>query len=473
MAIATSTPTISIPSIKKSAADEIAGLRSRIKGEVLLPADAGYEDARGVHVLNYDQKPRAIVRAAGTDDVAEAVRFARRLDIPLAVRSGGHSVPGLSMRDGIVTIDLAGMKDVRIDPVTKRARVGAGATSGDLAGPAHEHGLALTTGDTSTVGLGGLVTGGGIGLMARKHGLTIDNLVSATVVTAEGNIVTASKNLNPDLFWGIRGGGGNFGIITEFEFQLSEVGTILGGLVVLPATREVIRGYLDYMSVAPEGLTTLADVMGAPPAPFIPEDRVGEAMVMVLTIWTGDLEEGERAIAPLRALAEPIADTVEPMPYPAIYNYTAELEHPHGLAIRQMFADNLSDNAIDAAIEAVKNGPGPINMLHLRGMGGAVANVGEDETAFAHRTQKYFVSVIAVAMDGSDASVAPNDAWATELWSKIEGEGRGAYVNFMQNRDAEAINRSYPPATLRRLREVKAKYDPDNVFRFNQNIEPV
>ena len=473
MAIATSTPTVSIPSIKKSAADEIAGLRSRIKGEVFLPADAGYDDARGVHFLNYDQKPRAIVRAAGTDDVAEAVRFARRLDIPLAVRSGGHSVPGLSMRDGIVTIDLAGMKDVRIDPVTKRARVGAGATSGDLAGPAHEHGLALTTGDTSSVGLGGLVTGGGVGLMARKHGLTIDNLVSATVVTADGNIVTASKNLNPDLFWGIRGGGGNFGIITEFEFQLSDVGTILGGVIVLPPTREVLRGYLDYMAVAPEGLTTIVDVLRAPPAPFIPEDRIGEVMVMVLVTWTGDLAEGEQAIAPLRALAEPIVDTVAPMPYPAIYNYTDHLTAPHGIAIRQMFADDLSDDALDAALDAVGKGPGPVNDFHLRGMGGAVSRVDESATAFAHRTQKYFVAVIAVSFDGSDESVGPNQAWATALWSEIEGEGRGAYVNFQQNRDAEAINRSYPPATLRRLRELKAKYDPDNVFRFNQNIEPV
>jgi FAD/FMN-containing dehydrogenase len=469
MAIATSIPTVRIPA---STADPIDELRSHIKGEVIRPDDAGYEEARGVHVLNYDQKPRAIVRAAGTEDVAEAVRFARRLNIPLAVRSGGHSVPGLSMRDGIVTIDLAGMKAVQIDPATKRARVQAGATSGDLAGPAHEYGLALTTGDTSTVGLGGLVTGGGIGLMARKHGLTIDNLVSATVVTADGNVITASADENADLFWGIRGGGGNFGIITEFEFQLAEVGTILGGLIILPATREVVRGYLDYMAVAPEGLTTITDVMGAPPAPFIPEDRVGEAMVMVLAIWTGDLAEGEGALAPLRELAEPIADTVSPMPYPAIYEYTRELEAPHGVVIRQTFADDLSDEAIDGALEAVRNAPGPINMLHLRGMGGAVARVAEDAAAFAHRTQRYFVAAIAVSEDAGDESILPNEAWVSSFWPAIEREGRGAYVNFLQSRDEDAINRSYPPATLQRLRDVKAKFDPDNVFRFNQNIQP-
>jgi len=214
--------------------------------------------------------------------------------------------------------------------------VQAGATSGDLAGPAHAHGLALTTGDTSSVGIGGLATGGGIGFMVRKFGLTIDNLISAQVVTADGNIVTASETENADLFWGIRGGGGNFGIVTEFEFRMARVGQILGGAIVLPATREVIRGYVDYSPNAPEDLSTIGQLMPAPPAPFIPAEWVGKPIFMILVCWCGGIEEGQKALEPLRKLGTPVADIVAPMPYPAIYNLTAEAAVPHGNSVRSL-----------------------------------------------------------------------------------------------------------------------------------------
>jgi FAD/FMN-containing dehydrogenase len=452
--------------------DDFAELRRRIKGEVITRTDEGYDDARAVHVTNYGRQPAAIVRVSSTDDVAQAVRFAWERGMPLAVRSGGHSVPGLSMVDGGVTIDLSQMKRVIIDPATQRARVQAGATSGDVAGPAHEHGLAITTGDTSTVGMGGLVTGGGIGYMARKYGLTIDNLVSAQVVTADGIVRTASANEHPDLFWAIRGGGGNFGIVTEFELQLAPVETVLGGVIVLPATREVVRGYLDYIADAPDGLTVLVNIWNAPPAPFVPEAFVGKPVVWLITVWTGDAEEGERAIAPLRALAEPITDTMAVIPYPAIYQYTAELESPHGVAIRSMFSDSLSDEAIDAMIEALDRPHAPVSLIHVRGQGGAIAEVASDATAFAHRTQKYFVSAISVWEPGDEG--APGyEAWNDELWSQIRPEGNGVYVNFLQNEEPERINEAYPASTLRRLREIKTKYDPRNVFRYNQNIQPL
>ena len=469
MAIA---PSVSAAPSKPSINDPFDALRERIAGEVITPSDAHYDDARKVQVAHYDRRPSAIVRVSSTDDVAATVRFAAEHDMPLAVRSGGHSVPGLSMVDGGVTVDLSGMKRVLIDPIMRRARVQAGATSGDVAGPAHAHGLAITTGDTSSVGMGGLVTGGGIGFMARKYGLTIDNLVSARVVTADGNVLTASASEHPDLFWAIRGGGGNFGIVTEFELQLARVDTVYAGAIVLPATREVIRGYLDYMPQAPDGLTTLADLMLAPPAPFIPEDLVGTPVFYVLTIWTGDKSAGEAAVAPLRALAEPIADTVDVIPYPAVYEYTQELTGRHGVALRSMFSDSFSDQAIDDALEAISRPTAMVNMVHIRGMGGAVSNVRADATAFAHRSQKYFISVIAV-WTPDDEQQSVHEAWADRLWSRIRPEGNGVYVNFLQNEEPERINDAYPAETLLRLREVKTKYDPANMFRFNQNIQPL
>jgi len=452
--------------------DFFAGLRGRIAGEIVTPDSERYDDARQVQIAQFDRRPSAVVRATSTADVAEAVRFAREQGIPLAVRSGGHSIAGLSMVDGGVTVDLSGMKRVEVDGATGRARVQAGATSGDVAGPAHEHGLAITTGDTSSVGMGGLVTGGGIGYMARKFGLTIDSLVSAQVVTADGKVRTASAAAHPDLFWAIRGGGGNFGIVTEFELQLAPVRDILGGAIVLPATREVIRGYLDYMPTAPDGLTTLVNVWPAPPAPFIPQEFVGTPCVMILTVWTGDFEEGQRAIAPLRALAEPIADTVAPMPYPAIYNYTQELTNRHGVALRSMFSDELSDAAIDAVVAAVSAPTSAVPLVHIRGQGGAIARVARDATAFAHRTQKYFVSVISVWMP-EDGQGAAHEAWADALWRQLRPEGNGAYVNFLQNEEPARIRDAYPAETLRRLREIKTTYDPENMFRFNQNIQPL
>jgi FAD/FMN-containing dehydrogenase len=465
MAIATSNPT-QVP----VQADEFAALRERIEGTIVTQADAGYEDARQVQVVNFNRKPRAIVRVASTSDVAETVRFARERGMPLAVRSGGHSVPGLSMIDDGVTVDLSGMKAIVIDPIAKRARVQAGNTSGDLMGPAHEHGLALSTGDTTSVGLGGLVTGGGIGFMSRKHGLAIDNLLSAQVVTADGEVRTASPTENADLFWGIRGGGGNFGVVTEFEFQLAAVDTVLAGAIVFPASREVVRGVLDYVADAPEGLTVLTDVMMAPPAPFIPEDKVGTPIVYLLVIWDGDPDEGQKALAPLRALGDVMADTVDTIPYPAVYEYTAELAHQHGAVVRSMFSDEFSDDAIDAALEALPKSEAPVSILHIRGQGGAIARVPSEATAFAHRTQKYFISIISVWFP-DDEDPNRHVAWASEIWEKVRVHAKGVYVNFLQD-EWDRLGEAYPAETLRRLHEVKTKYDPENMFRYNQNIKP-
>jgi FAD/FMN-containing dehydrogenase len=468
-----STQTINRPfsSDDAAVAADLPNLRARIVGDVVTILDRDYDTARKLHDFQYDRRPLAIIRAAVSSDVAEAVRFAGEHKRPLAVRSGGHSVAGYSAPDGALVIDLSGLRRVSIDPVKKTARAQAGATSADLAGPAHAYGLALSTGDTSTVGLGGLTTGGGIGYMVRKFGLAIDNLISAEVVVAGGEIVTVSAEANPALFWALRGGGGNFGIVTEFEFRMAEVGSVLGGAIVLPATREVIRGYLDYIETAPDDLTTITNFMHAPPAPFIPEDRVGEPVLVILATWTGEAEEGERVLAPLRALATPVADTVAQIPYPAMYQYMEAAAAPHGAAIRSMFTDYIDDEAIDALIAGMDRATSPFNIIQLRGFGGAMARVPIGDTAFAHRQRKYMVSILGLWFDTEDDGAA-HYAWTYELWDQVKRIAQGVYVNFVADEGDGRIRDAYPPETYERLARTKKTYDPTNMFKFNQNVRP-
>ncbi len=451
--------------------DQLDALRSRLVGRLITASSPDFDEARKVLYVTVDRRPLAVVRAANAEDVAAAVGFARARALPLAVRSGGHSLAQHSMIDGAIVVDLSTMKRVNIDPDARIARVQAGATSGDLAGPANAHGLALSTGDTASVGMGGLTTGGGIGFMVRKYGLAIDNLLSAQVVTAAGDIITASEFEHPDLFWAIRGGGGNVGIVTEFTYRLAPVGQVLGGALLLPATHEVLRGYLDYAASAPDDLTTIANLMRVPPAPFVPQERIGELVLAILIVWTGSVEDGERALAPLRALATPVVDTVSPIPYPEIYRYTDHQSAPHAASIRSMFAPELSDAVIDASLAAMESATSPYSLVQFRGLGGARARVVADATAFAHRDSRYFVAIIGLWLDAAeDASV--HTGWVESLWQAIRPEGSGVYVNFLENEGANRVRDAYPPATYARLAEIKRRYDPGNLFRFNQNVPP-
>jgi len=451
--------------------DPFAELRAKIDGELLTSGHPGYDRARRTVSLRSNRFPLVIVRAASEGDVVAAVDFAREHELPLAVRSGGHSIAQYSVVDDALVIDLSQMKRVEVDPVTRTARVQAGATSADIAGPANAHGLALTTGDTSSVGIGGLTTGGGVGYLVRRYGLTVDSLLSARVVTADGQVVTACPTEHPDLFWAIRGGGGNFGVVVEFTFWLAPVDHVLGGLLVLPATREVVRAYLDHAIEAPDELTMLADLTLAPPAPFVPPEWVGKPVLMIIAVWCGEPEAGAQALALLRALADPVADLVSWIPYPAIYEFTAHLAEPHGASIRMMFADELSDAALDASIEAVVNSPSDANLVHLRGLGGTFGRVANDATAFAHRDRRYFVALIAVWLDEA-ADPAPHEAWTLSLWERLRPEGEGVYVNFLEDEGRDRVHEAYPPATYDRLAAVKRRYDPANLFRFNQNVTP-
>ncbi len=446
-------------------------LRKRVTGEILTASHPDYDAARKVVAMTVNRFPYAVVKVASADDVAATVDFAREVGFPLSVRSGGHSLGHYTVIDDAVVIDFSNFKQVSVDPVSGIANVQAGATSADIVAAAGPLGFALTTGDTPSVGIGGLATGGGIGFMVRKYGLTVDSLVSAQVVLADGSIVTASNDSHPDLFWAIRGGGGNFGVVTEFTFQLARVGTVLGGDIMIPATREVVRAYLDYVVSAPDDLTVISQIMQAPPAPYVPEDRVGEVVLHMLVMWTGSLEDGEKALAPLRALGAPVADTVHPMEYGDIYKYTEHYTMPHGAAIRMMFADDLSDKTIDEAIAAIANASSPFGMFHLRGLGGAAARVAPDATAFAHRERKYFVSIINVWLDPSD-NPETHKAWTDSLWDKIKGEGNGVYVNFLEREGDARIHEAYPGKTYERLVDIKTMYDPENLFQFNQNIQP-
>ncbi len=451
--------------------DELFLLRQRISGNLITPDSVEYDEVRKVQNVAFDRYPFAIVRAANAIDVAEAVTFARQRSITVAVRSGGHSLAGHSMEDDVLVIDLSAMKRMIVDPVNRVARIQGGVTSGDLAEEAGKHGLAITTGDTSSVGFGGLTTGGGIGFMVRKYGLTIDSLISAEVVTASGDILVVSEIAHADLFWAIRGGGGNFGIVTEFTLRLAPVAQILGGDLILPASRDVLRGYLEYTASAPDDLSTIANLMHAPPAPFIPEDMVGKLVLSILVCWSGALEEGERALAPLRALAEPIADVVRPMPYSDIYLSTAHQAYPHGAAIRSMFAKELSDEALDAMLHGIEVSSSPFSIVHLRGLGGEMGRVSKDATAFAHRDVRYLVAILGLWLDPTEDN-APHRAWVESVWKTIRHEGTGVYVNFMHREGEDRVHEAYPPATYARLSEIKRAYDPENVFRLNQNIIP-
>lgn len=450
---------------------DLQSLRNRLSGDIIVPGDAGYEAARRVSNLGFDRHPWTIVRALTAADVVQAVRFARLHRLPLAVRGGGHSVAGHSTADGAVVVDLSGMRAVSIDPGNHTARVQAGGRSIDLAGPAHAYGLALSTGDTATVGIGGLTLAGGIGWMVRKYGLAIDNLIEAQVVTADGRLITTNAKQHSELFWAIRGGGGNFGIITEYTFRLAPVGAVYGGAIVLPATPEVVRGYLQIAKEAPDELSTIAQVMHAPPAPFIPEERLGELVFMVMVCFTGDAEAGERAIAPFRALAEPVAEMVGEMPYPAMFNLTEAAAQPHAAEVRSFFTDDLPGDGIESIIDAVGKATSPMSMVQLRVLGGAVRHVADGETAYAHRDRDYFVAVLGLWLDPSEDG-APHRAWTQAAWDSIKQYRQGVYVNFLADEGEDRIHEAYPAATYERLAQVKAQYDPENIFQFNQNIRP-
>jgi len=464
---ALSPATPSIPAISPS---QLAAFGASLTGSLVVPGDAAFDEARQVHNSRFDRMPTIVVRAADAADVSRTVTLAAETGLELAVRSGGHSLAGHGTSEGGIVLDLSPMKRLLIDPDRRLAWAQPGLTAGEITAAAAEHGLAVPFGDTASVGIGGLTTGGGIGFLTRKFGLTIDNLVAAEVVTADGRILAVDEERHPDLFWAIRGGGGNVGVVTRFVYRLVEAGMVVGGGLALPATPEVIAGLVAAAKAAPEELTLISYVMHAPPAPFIPPDRVGELVVMVLGVAVGDLEAGQAAWAPIRALAEPVADLVGPMPYPAIYQFTAEGQARGGGSIRSWFTDDLDVADAQTILDLMAHAPIPAVMTQIRVLGGAVARVAPEDTAFSQRDAE--VLVAAMSLFEIEADPSSSDAWTAAFFTTFVDSMTGVYANFLGSEGEDRVRAAYPHGAYESLAAIKRRYDPANLFRLNQNVRP-
>ena len=451
----------------------IGALRGRVTGRVITPADDGYEEARRVYNAMIDRHPRAIVQCATAGDVAAAVDFARESELALAVRGGGHSVPGFGTVDDGVVADLSGMRAVTVDPAKRTARAQGGATWGDFNAATHEYGLATTGGIISTTGVAGLTLGGGIGYLARGFGLSCDNLVSAEIVTADGRALTASETQHPDLFWAIRGGGGNFGVATALEFRLHPLRDIWGGPMFFEVTdaAAVLRFFREFIADAPRAFGGFPAWQIAPPLPFIPEARHGETFLAFVACWAGPLEQGEAILKPLHDVAPVVAEHVGPMPYPAL-NSAFDALVPAGLQHywKANFVRELSDAAIEQHLAFGPRVPTVNSTVHIYPINGACHEVASEATAFAYRDAN-FAPVIA-GMWPDPSQNAANIAWVRDYYAATAPlSEEGGYINFMAGDDQDRIRANYR-GNYARLVEVKRTYDPDNLFRVNQNIKP-
>jgi FAD/FMN-containing dehydrogenase len=453
----------------KTGSDTIAGLREVVRGRVIGPHDDGYDEARTVFVGGFDLRPVAIVRVVDATDVARGIGVARETGVELAVRSGGHSGAGHSTTEGGIVLDLRDLKALDIDAEGRTAWAQTGLTAGEYTAATDEYGLATGFGDTGSVGIGGITLGGGVGYLTRKHGLTIDSLLEAEVVTADGEILRVDHENHPDLFWAIRGGGGNFGVATRFRFRLHEVGTVVGGMLFLPATAEIVARFIEEAEAAPEELSTIANVMPAPPMPFVPEEAHGKMIIMAMLAHVGDVDAGERAVAPFRALATPIADMVRPMRYPEMFPPEDESYHPTAMG-RTMFVDRVDHANAGTIMEHLEASDASLRVAQLRVLGGAMARVPADAAAFAHRASKIMVNVAAFYDGPEDKPL--RGAWVDAFAAALRQNDAGAYVNFLSSEGEEGVRAAYPGATWDRLAAIKARYDPTNLFRLNQNVPP-
>jgi FAD/FMN-containing dehydrogenase len=454
-------------------ASSIQMLRDRVHGQVTTPEDEGYDDARAVYNAMIDRRPAVIVRPANAGDVMAAVALAAEAGADLAVRGGAHSVPGFGTCDDGVVIDLSGMRGVRVDPQARTARADGGATWGDFNAATHAFGLATTGGIISTTGVAGLTLGGGIGYLARGAGLSLDNLVSADVVTAEGRFLVASEREHADLFWALRGGGGNFGVVTALEFRLHPVSQIYGGPMFfeLSDAGDVLRWYREYIADADERFGGFPAFQIAPPLPFIPEDRHGDTFLAFVSCWNGPEDEGERNLKPLRDVAPVVAEHVGTMPYPML-NAAFDALVPPGLQHfwKANFVTELTDEIIDAHLTHGPEVPVVNSTMHIYPINGACHRVGAGETAFTHR-EANFATVIA-GMWPDPAQNEANIKWVRDYYDATSPHSEEAgYINFMAADDQDRIRVNYG-TNYDRLVEVKRAYDPGNVFHLNQNIAP-
>jgi FAD/FMN-containing dehydrogenase len=454
--------------------EEVAQLAASLRGDLVTEESPEYDAVRSIWNAMVDRRPALFIRCRSASDVVRAVRFARGHELLVGVRGGGHNIAGNALADGGVVVDLSPMRGIRVDRARRTARVEPGVTLGDLDRDAQAFGLATPLGINSTTGIAGLALGGGYGWLSRKLGLTIDNLLAADVVTADGELVTASETENSDLFWAIRGGGGNFGIVTSFELQLHPVGPeVLAGLIVHPVdgAAELLRRYRDVMTRAPEELTAWVVLRQAPPLPFLPEEVHGTEVMVIAALYNGDRESGERALAPLRAIGTPYADVIGPAPYAA---FQTAFDPLLTAGARNYWKTHnfstLHDALIDTIVEQVRLLPGPMCEIFLAHLGGAVSRVRDDETAYVGRDAQFVMNVHARWTEAADD--AGYIDWARSVYDATAPFATaGAYVNFLTADEQDRVRAAYGP-NYDRLAAIKAKYDATNLFRVNQNIRP-
>ncbi len=452
----------------------LSRLAAELKGQLIDPVHAEYDRARAIWNGAIDRRPRAVIRVRGAEDVARVLAHAREHGRAVCVKGGGHSAPGHSMIDDALVIDLSGIRDVTIDPLAGVAHVGGGALWCDVDRAAGDHGLATTGGLISHTGVAGLTLGGGIGWLMRKHGLAIDNLVGAEVVLADGRVLHASRDQEPDLFWALRGGGGNFGVVTRFDFALHPLRTVFAGMVLHPAARaaELLQRFRALTLTAPDELTALFATLLAPPAPFVPPELHGTPLVAVVLCWAGEPAAGLELLRPLRAFGPPVADVIGEMPYVQLQSML-DPGAPAGMGyyMKAAYLDVLTDEAI-AALAAHATAPSsPLSQVHVHHLGGAVGRVDAQATAYGQRGAAYVLNVTAGWTDLSAG--AAHVAWARSVVDPMERHSNGAaYVNFLGDEGSARIASAYGEANYARLQRIKQIYDPDNVFRHNQNIRP-
>jgi FAD/FMN-containing dehydrogenase len=447
----------------------IPQLRDELDGNVIAPGDPDYDEARTIFMGGFDVRPAVIARPDDAAGVARVIALARETGLPLAVRSGGHSGAAHGTVEGGIVLDVRGLRSLDVDAQARTAWAGSGLSAGDYSRAVGEHGLATGFGDTGSVGLGGITLGGGIGYLTRKHGMTIDSVLGAELVTADGDILRVDESSHPDLFWAIRGGGGNFGVVTRFKYRLHPVDRVVGGLLLLPATPDVIVGIIDIASAAEEELSLIANVMPAPPMPFVPAEHHGKLSVMILLCYAGDEDAGMRAVSPLRGLATPMADMIRPMRYPEMFPPDDPSYHPSAAA-RTMFIDRVDRRTASTMVDYLSRSDATMRVAQLRVLGGAMARVPNDATAFAHRSSPILVNVAAFYNGPSDRQI--REAWVAEFSSALHQGDNGAYVSFLGDEGERRVRAAYPGSTWSRLAAIKARYDPTNFFRRNHNVAP-
>jgi FAD/FMN-containing dehydrogenase len=447
----------------------VSTLDSGLSGQLIRPSDAAYDKARTVMMGGLDFHPGVIVQVKSVADIQKAVNAARDNGLELAVRSGGHSAAGHSSTEGGLVIDLRDMKAVAIDETAKTVWAETGITAEELTKATTAKNLVVGFGDAGSVGIGGITLGGGVGYLSRKHGLTIDSLLAAEIVTADGELRTVDATNEPDLFWAVRGGGGNFGVAVRFKYQLQDLPAFTGGMICLPATAETIAGFVAAAAAAPNELSTIANVMPAPPMPFLPAEVHGKMVILGMVAYAGDDEAAQKAIAPFRALAKPYADFIKPGPYLQMYPPEDPDYHPTAVS-KNMFMNRIGTAEAQQIVDTLNASTAAFRVTQIRVLGGAIGDVAADATAYAHRSAPIMINIAAFYTTPEDKTVQTR--WVDEFADALKQEASGAYVNFIGLESPERIHAAYPKATWERLRKIKKQVDPQNLFSRNQNIVP-